>query len=339
MNRIVAFALAGSMVVAFAPRTLAHHSAAAFDTQKEARATGTVTEFSFRNPHVYLVLQVKKPDGSTARLEIEAGAASVLNPLGFTKDSLAVGDVVTIVGNPARAKPDALILGKDLFKQDGSYYPLFIGSRSVYATKDAVATTIAGTWFSPFSEMNAFGAAVRTWPLTDAGKAAMASFDPKATAQKDCIPVGVPNLMFYAVADTITVQRDRVVMKVDWMDSERTIYLDGRKHPPASQTFLHGHSVGHWEGDTLVADTTNFKEHPLGLSTSGLPGSTKKHVIERFRLGEGGKVLMYSGVVEDPVYLTRSVEWSGKWQYRPGMPHSNQKCDLTVAHKYLGDFK
>jgi len=39
------------------------------------------------------------------------------------------------------------------------------------------------------------------------------------------------------------------------------------------------------------------------------------------------------------VYLTRPVEWSGQWQYRPGMPHSNQKCDLTVAHKYLGDFQ
>ena len=89
----------------------------------------------------------------------------------------------------------------------------------------------------------------------------------------------------------------------------------------------------------LVADTTNFKEHPLGLSTAGLPGSTKKHVTERFRLGEGGKVLVYSGVVEDPVYLARPVEWAGKWQYRPGMPHSNQKCDLTVAHKYLGDFQ
>ena len=205
MNRIAAFLLAGSMVLAFAPRILAHHSAAAFDTQKEARVTGTVTEFSFRNPHVYLVLQVKKPDGSTGRLEIEAGAASVLNPLGFTKTSLAVGDVVTIVGNPARAKPDALMLGKDLFKQDGSYYPLFIGSRSVYAAKDAAATTIAGTWFPPFSEMNAFGAAVRSWPLTDAGKAAMASFDPKATAQKDCIPVGAPALMFYPVATIITV--------------------------------------------------------------------------------------------------------------------------------------
>src|SRR5262245_30744660 len=204
MNRIATFFLVGSSALASAPRALAHHSAAAFDTQKEVRATGTVTEFSFRNPHVYLILQVKKPDGSTARLEVEGGAASVLNPLGFNKDSIAVGDLVTIVGNPARAKPDALMLGKDLFKQDGTYYPMFIGSRSVYATKNEVATTIAGTWFSPYSAFSAFGAAVRNWPLTDAGKAAVASFDPRATAQKDCIPVGVPNLMFYPVADTIT---------------------------------------------------------------------------------------------------------------------------------------
>ena len=108
---------------------------------------------------MYLILQVKKPDGSTAPLEIEAGAASVLNPLGFNKNSIAVGDVVTIVGNPARAKPDALMLGRDLNKQDGAYYPLFIGSRSVYAVKNESATTIAGTWFPPFTEFNAFGAA------------------------------------------------------------------------------------------------------------------------------------------------------------------------------------
>ena len=61
MNRIATFVLVGyDGAGVCAPRTLAHHSAAAFDTQKEVRATGTVTEFSFRNPHVYLVLQVKK---------------------------------------------------------------------------------------------------------------------------------------------------------------------------------------------------------------------------------------------------------------------------------------
>ena len=341
MNRIATFVLVCALSLALVPRALAHHSATAFDTQQEVKATGTITQYTFRNPHVYLTLSVRKADGSTAALEVEAGAASVLNPLGFTRNSIAVGDEVTIVGNPARAKPDTLMLGRDLYKRDGTYYPLNIASRSVYAGKSdaaTVATTIAGTWFSPRTEFNAFVGGAMKWPLTDTGKAALARFDPKATAQKDCIPVGVPNLMFYPVANTVTVQRDRVVMKVDWMESERTMFLDGRRHPPAGDTFLHGHSVGRWEGDTLVVETTNFKEHPLGLSTS-LPGSAQKRVTERFRLGQDGKSLNYSGVIEDPVYLARPVEWSGQWQYRPEMPHSNETCDLEVARKFLGDFK
>jgi len=338
MKRIATFVLACAISLALAPGALAHHSAIAFDTQQEVKATGTITEYTFRNPHVYLTLLVKKADGSTVAVDVEAGAASVLNPLGFTRNSIAVGDEVTIVGNPARAKPETLMLGRDLYKRDGTYYPLNIASRSVYSGRNDVATTIAGTWFSPRTEFNAFVGGAMKWPLTDTGKAALARFDPKATAQKDCIPVGVPNLMFYPVANTVTIQRDRVVMKVDWMDSERTMFLDGRQHPPARDTFLHGHSVGRWEGDTLVVETTNFKEHPLGLSTS-LPGSAQKRVTERFRLGADGKSLNYSGVIEDPVYLARPVEWSGQWLYRPNMPHSNEKCDLDVARKFLSDFK
>src|SRR5438093_13652659 len=103
MNKIATVVLACSMPLAIAAPALAHHSAAAFNTQQEIRVTGTITEYKFRNPHVYMSLQVKKADGSTAAMEVEAGAASVLNPLGFTRDSLAVGDVVTIVGNPARS--------------------------------------------------------------------------------------------------------------------------------------------------------------------------------------------------------------------------------------------
>lgn len=336
MNKIAKLVLACSMPFAFATPSLAHHSAAAFDTQQEVRVTGSVTEYKFRNPHVYMVVRVKKADGSTAAMEVEGGAPSVLNPLGFTRNSIAVGDVVTIVGNPAKNYPDTLMLGKDLFKQDGTYYPLNIASRSVYAGKDEIATSIAGTWFSPRTEFNAFLGGVGNWPVTEKGKAAMAVVDPKATTQKDCIPIGAPALMFYPVADTITVQRDRVLMKVDWMDSQRTIYLDGRKHPPASQTFLLGHSVGRWEGKTLVVETTNFKEHPMGLSTS-LPSSVQKRLTERFGLDKDGKNLIYSGVIEDPVYLARPVEWSGHWLYRPNMPHSNEKCDINVARKFLSN--
>jgi hypothetical protein len=336
MNKTVIVILSCALSLAFALPAPAHHSAAAFDTQQEVKVTGTISEYKFRNPHVYMTLQVKKADGSTSAMEIEAGAASVLGPLGFTRDSVAIGDVVIINGNPARNSADRLMLGKDLYKRDGTYYPLNIASRSIYTAKNEVATGIAGTWFSPRTEFNSFLGGTRSWAVTDKGKAAMANVDPKATTQKDCIPIGAPALMFYPVANTITVQPDRVVMKIDWLDSERTIFVDGRKHPPAAQTSLQGHSVGRWEGATLVVETTNFKEHPMGLSTS-LPSSTQKRLTERFRLSPDGKSLIYSGVIEDPVYLAKPVEWSGQWMYRPGMPHSNEKCDLETARKFLRD--
>jgi hypothetical protein len=334
MNKIAKGILTCSIAFAVSAPALAHHSAAAFDTQQEVKVTGSITEYKFRNPHVYMTLSVKKPDGSSVAMEVEAGAASVLSPLGFNRDSVAVGDVVTISGNPARNTPDRLMLGKDLFKRDGTYFPLNIASRSVYTANTEVAKSIAGTWFAPRTEFNSFLGGARNWSVTDKGKAAMASADPKATTQKDCIPIGAPALMFYPVANTITVQRDRVVMKVDWMDSERTIYLDGRKHPAATETSLHGHSVGKWEGDTLVVETTNFKDHPMGLSTS-LPSSTQKRLTERFRLSPDGKSLIYSGTIEDPVYLAKPVEWTGQWLYRPNMAHSNEKCDLETARKFL----
>lgn len=336
MHNVSKRALVLIVLFLFTVPALAHHSAAAFNTQREISMKGAIVKYSFKNPHVYMTLEVKKDDGSKSLVEVEAGAASVLNPLGFTKDSVKVGELVTITGNPGRNNPDTLMLGKDLFKADGTYFPLNIGSRSVYTGKEAVATSIAGTWFSPRTEFNAFLGGARGWGITEKGRGAMAAMDAKSTTQKDCIPIGAPGVMFYPVATTITVQKDRVVLKVDWLDTERIVYLDGRKHPPATQTSLNGHSVGRWEKDTLVVETTNFKDHLMGLSMS-LPSSTQKRLVERFALSPDGKNLLYSGSVEDPVYLTKPLEFSGKWLYRPGMPHSNQKCDLDVARRFLKD--
>ena len=114
MNTIARL-LVCAMLAVTAP-ALAHHSAAAYDTQKQVKISGTVVQYRFANPHVYLTLQVKKDDGSVSTVEVEAGAAAVLNGLGFTKDSVKSGDVVTVVGNPARAKPDGFMLGRELYK-------------------------------------------------------------------------------------------------------------------------------------------------------------------------------------------------------------------------------
>ncbi len=229
-------------------------------------------------------------------MDVEAGAASVLNGLGFSKDSLKVGDIVTVTGNPARQNPDAHMLGKDLYKKaDGAYLPLYIGSKSIYEAKtNATTTTIEGTWFSPMRSFTGVMGAMGRAPKSEKGQAAAKAANPNVSSQADCIPIGEPVVMVYPVANNIKVSKDKVVIRTDWMDTERTVYLDDRKHPAPTQTFLHGHSIGHWEGKTLVVETTNFKEHQSGLSTT-MPSSTQKKLIERFELAEDGKTLKYSG--------------------------------------------
>ncbi len=336
MNKLEKSILVCSILLVMVTPAAGHHSAAAFNTQEDITVTGTVTDWSFRNPHVYLTLDVVQEDGSIAEVRVEAGAGSVINALGVTAESVSEGDVVTIAGNPGRRNPTELMLGRELYKQDGSYYPLNISSRSIYAESDEKASSINGTWFSPRTSFFGFLGSSRSWPVTDAGTEAMANSNPLETTQKDCIPIGAPGLMFYPVASTVDIQDDRVILTIDWLDSVRTVYLDGRAHPPASETSLHGHSTGRWEGDTLIIDTTNFSAHLMGLSTS-LPSSSQKHLIERLAVSEDGTQMNYSGVMEDPIYLTEAVEWSGNWQYRPNMSHSNQACDIEIARRFLED--
>lgn len=313
---------------------VAHHSPAAFDTGTEVEISGEIVEYSFRNPHVYLTLAVTGADGRVTEVEVEAGAGSVIRPLGFTPDAVAIGDTVRITGNPAHSNPGRSILGKELYKHDGSYYPLNIRSRSNYQTGDASATSIAGTWFSERDSFFAFLENANDWPLTPRGSSAMAATDPLATPQKDCIPLAPPALMFYPVVNTIGIENDRVTLDVDWMDSRRIVYLDGRSHPDPGTTFPHGHSIGRWDGDALVIDTRNFSEHPMGLSMN-LPGSTGKHLTERLELNEDGTAITYSGTIVDDEYLSEPVRWSGHWVYRPDMERANEQCDLDVARRFL----
>lgn len=314
----------------------AHHSAAAFNTDATVTVTGVVTQYSFRNPHVYMTMEVTKEDGSKISTEVEAGAASVIGPLGFTRDSVKVGEVVTVHGNPGRRQPEALLLGRELYKEDGTYYPLNISSRATNQQTDAVATSIEGTWFAPRTSFFGFLGAANSWQVTEAGRTAVAAAGAVATPQKDCIPIGEPAVHFYPVATVIDVQDDRVDMKIDWLDSVRTIWLDGREHPPANETFQHGHSVGHFEGQALVVDSTNFAPNPIGFTMS-LPSGTGKHLTERFEVSADGKQLIYSGTVEDPEFLGAATTWTGTLEYRPEMELSNEACDLEAAQRFLDD--
>jgi hypothetical protein len=116
----------------------------------------------------------------------------------------------------------------------------------------------------------------------------------------------------------IVQAKDLVILIHEMMHDTRFIYLDGRAHPAANLQWLAGHSVGHWEGQTLVVDTTNFTPK---TNFRGSPSNTRQdifateqlHVVERFT-STGENSIHYAFTAEDPA--TWTAPWSGEMEIR-----------------------
>src|SRR3712207_3189532 len=102
MKRTILASLAAATMVASQP-LIAHHSfAAQYDRDKPITLTGTVTKVEWANPHIYFYMDVKERDGSVANWAIEGGAPNSLYRAGWRRDSLQVGNVVTVEGSLAK---------------------------------------------------------------------------------------------------------------------------------------------------------------------------------------------------------------------------------------------
>ena len=115
-------------------QALAHHAfAAEFDATKPIKLKGTVVKMEWINPHTWLHLEVKRPDGKTERWMIEGGPPNALYRRGFNKNSLPVGAEILVEG--FRAKDGSMKgNGRELTFSDGRR--LFVGSSGTGAPKD-----------------------------------------------------------------------------------------------------------------------------------------------------------------------------------------------------------
>ena len=96
----------------------------------------------------------------------------------------------------------------------------------------------------------------------------------------------------------------------------REIYMDGREHPDYLNPSYFGHSIGHWESDTLVIDTRGFNER-FWLHRAGFPHTENLHLIERISRPSHG-ILRYEITIDDPAAYT--APWHAAWekQWSPG---------------------
>jgi hypothetical protein len=185
-------------------------------------------------------------------------------------------------------------------------------------------TTDKGVW-TPV-----FGITIPLAPRLDAGPdAAEASipFQPWAKALYDarkdyqfephtrCKPSGFARQFItpYGVEFVELPELDRMyIFDIGGPHTYRTIYMDGRPHPEHLEPSYYGHSIGWWDGDTLVVDTVGYNDS-FWMDRRGVPHTDKLHTIERFTR-TNHDTMSYEMTIDDPGAFTKP--WNSKFNLR-----------------------
>ena len=155
------------------------------------------------------------------------------------------------------------------------------------------------------------------------------------TARSSCMAAGVPDFMLFIVEPVYFIQTPKEVLIIYTGNNEtRHIHMNAEHDRNARPTF-YGDSIGHYEGDTLVVDTVklNAKTYVDNYST---PHTEKLHVVERWKLIDGGKTLEASFTADDPD--TFNQPWSGIQRYRRVQPEPLQEEPCAENNASLFDY-
>ena len=142
--------------------------------------------------------------------------------------------------------------------------------------------SFVGYWNLPYTPNMAAKDGEAAIPYTDAGRAAFKNHDAKDDPTSLCLYPGMPRIMQSPYPMQIIQTQEYVTILFEYMRQWRAIPTDGRKHPENLPPSFMGDSVGKWEGDTFVIDTTGLNDRTW-LDTAGHQHTDEMHLTERMR--------------------------------------------------------
>ncbi|MBH97275.1 MAG: hypothetical protein CMM56_02360 [Rhodospirillaceae bacterium] len=315
---------------------LSHHSATIFDRTAVTVFQGKVTRFTWTNPHVYIYVETQTENGELVEWEVETDATPILTRSGWTSTSLMPGDQVLV-----RAYPDKRIEHKHALLVSISTETETLSARSYFLRKTddmdlrSSASDISGIWELGYSDFIQFYENWGEAMLTDRGIAARADYSVISDSpQAQCIAIPSPASLISPNLNEIKITENSLIIRNERFNVERAIYIDGREQPAEEPYSNQGYSIGRWEGETLVVETSLFEPHRSPVIGSGVPSGINKHVTERFTLNEDGTELHIDYVLEDPEYLETPFTGTVIWHYAPHFPMLGFDCDPNNASQF-----
>jgi Family of unknown function (DUF6152) len=319
-------------------RADAHHGIGRYDPRAKVEFQGTLTRLDFVNPHSYVYFGVVGADGKVIAMKCEMRSATVLRRSGWSPEMFKPGVSIKVTGNGHRDDPTAchvqtLTLGDAPTLER---YQQLSGAKPADRTKRPFRLAngkpnLAGEWAQeqqvlatppggrgglvPISQAAAIRAGKLPMPdgpagwfpppmkLTAAGQAAAEALRKRQTSENPRLSCQITSILFDWVFDgainRITQSANVITMEYG-AGLTRTVQMNMTAHPAKVAPSRAGHSIGRWDGDTLVVDTVGFEP---GSLAGALPHSSKLHVVERFTLNPATLELARDIVAEDPEYF------------------------------------
>ena len=215
-----------------------------------------------------------------------------------------------------------------------------IGGASAGATAQtatAGALDLVGVWNGGFSVRPVNGPNMPWTPdnfpvLNERAVAFQGVFDEAIAPKYDCVPSAMPALPYDPFFMEVVQWPDRVILRYEKDDVLRNVWLDGRELPLNDYT-VQGFSVGRYEGDALIVETSQFVFDITGFDDyNGIPSSQLKTVTERY--WREGEELRMTLTVEDPMFLREPASYTTRWLPAPeGYKLNAYECDAEDARR------
>jgi hypothetical protein len=353
--------------VVIAAPSWAHHGFGRFDPSKDVTLEGTLTGVDFVNPHAYLYFDAMTADGKVQPMRCEMRAATVLRRSGWSEQMFVPGKHVVATGNPHRDDPASCYI--ETLKLDDTtlerYEQLTTATQGSVERPARVASgepNIYGDWAQEqyliarppegrgglvpksmvagvqsgqikFEDVPNAGWGARPVTYTPAGQAASDVLRAKPPEDSPRARCEITSILFDWVfdgpinriskrADAITIEYGRGL--------ERTVHMNMAAHPANVAPSRGGHSIGRWDGDTLVVDTVGFTP---GIIAGTVPHSDQLHVVERFTLDPKTMALTRDYTAVDPVSFTD--EYAGSDTVLPAdAPFAEDRCEELTYRNY-----
>jgi len=332
------------------PAAQAHHSPFVhYEGRQIVEVEGVVTEFEWRNPHTRFNVTAKDASGKDVVWNMEYSPPAILLRQGVTKDMFKVGTKMKFAGFKASGSNTMFVTNillpdgrenyndeyapprwaKDPGKKVGEALIAY-QNREIGSAAAPPPMNLFHVWANDFTDRtpNKLFASVSAYDLTPWAVGVKEHWDPVKDNPYIFCRSGMPNAMDQVHPMRFAHQGDDVRLDIEEYDVHRLIHMKNARPPaPGAKAGPYGYSVGRWEGNTLVVETTGI-DYPW-FDKKGTPETPGIHLVERFTPSADYRRLEYTLTASDPKVFHTPVTLKREWIWVPGETIKPYHCSFN----------